>query len=144
MDNCALCGTNVRTLFKAHNEEEYCIDCIRIKFPPYLLLMQYSSGPLYNIETGKYESFRDPKELELCGWEVRMLLDFPNGTIMFYLEYHGDVKCGRCEDYEWGLPGGYCMSQACTDHAKKKQPQERYYPIYKSLFLEWKYGGKLK
>lgn len=141
---CAQCSSNTRTLFEAPNKKEYCAECMRFRYPPYMVLMQYTSGNMYNVETGQYESFRDPKELEMCGWEVRMIMEMPNDTLMIYLEYYGDYKCGRCGDYEWTLAGGNCISSVCMDHREKLPPEKRFYPNRASFYLTWKYGGEIK
>lgn len=145
MDNseaCKGCGSNTRTLHSAVDKKDYCECCFKSKWPPTLLLMKFTAGNMFNIETGVYESIEEPEDLMLCGWEVKMIQELPTGNALVYMEYFGDAACGRCEDYKIPLKGCYCLSQACSNHKEKKAPQDRVYPQWPSFYLNWKYGGK--
>jgi hypothetical protein len=147
MDNsdvCAKCSSNVRTLFRAPNKNDYCIDCIRDIYPPHMTVIKYPTGNMYNTETGMYETITDPEDLEICGWGVKMIQELPNGAFFVYMEFRGDTNCGRCTDYEWGLDGQYCMSSACMNHREKKPIDQRCYPKWPSFYLNWKYPERIK
>lgn len=129
----------------------FCPDCMRSNNPPYMTLINFQQGnykKLWNLEIGMYESFDSIKDLEWCGWLLRSQQEtlyriMPRVMAMVYhLEYHGTVHCGRCVDYKYFTDElTYCMSNACQRVAKPHRspkeidypPQESYWSRYKGL-----------
>lgn len=142
-DSCACCNSNVLTTFKAPNGKEYCAECMRKVYPPYLtfLIFKAPAYNIWNIEMNKYEKFiKRIDNIEWCGWHIRMRQILPSGAELVRMEFLSDkIKCGRCTEYEWTLTGNRCMSVACEEYQFKVPEKERVYPKEASIYLDWKY-----
>jgi len=144
IDACANCKSDAYTLFIAPNKKEYCIHCMRKVYPPFMSFMIFDKDrqpTIWNIESARYEDIDSPYDLNLCGWETRMIQELPNGTMFVYMEYFGEAKCGRCGWYEWGLTGSPCLAKACEEHVDRRRGEELLYPNRSNVYLNWKYGS---
>ena len=139
-DDCAHCGSNTMTTFKAPNKKSYCADCMRIVYPPTISLLTFpgqAKPNIWNLNVGQYEQINNLTDLEMCGWEPRMFQKLPNGTIVVHMEFFGNIKCGRCMNYPWTLTGVRCLSKVCEDMIEFPNTQ---HPQFKSLWLAYKNG----
>lgn len=143
-DSCALCKSNVITTFSAPDNRDYCVTCIKKMYPPYMSFLVFDTKPpnIWNIETGKHEKIGAVADLNMCGWEIKMMQELPTGSVFVYMEYFGDSKCGRCSWYEWGLTGTRCLAQMCEQQVDRRPAVDMVYPNRNNIYLNWKYGRK--
>lgn len=125
---CPTCKKEAGLYSWSSIKEDYvCSECMRRYQPPYMTLVRFHQGSyqkLWNLETGVYENFDKPEELEWCGWEVKSKQDsiysvLPKVNVtVFHLEFHGDFACGRCVEYRhFDKNVSRCLAAACKKQA---------------------------
>ena len=130
---CSECGAMDRVVFLDKKRKRYmCGSCMREYNPPSMTLIKFipsNWNRLWNLEIGEYESINDPKDLADCGWLIRSkqrTLFRPEIEIwaeVYHMELFGDVKCGRCVDYQYFDAGPACLAVACEKMAKSKMAE---------------------
>jgi hypothetical protein len=113
-----------------------------------MTLVDFTDGGhrmLWNIEVGDYETFGDIEDIEWCGWIVRskqktLYRHVPRVvSVVYHLEFHGTVACGRCVDYKFfDSDATPCMSVGCEKLAKPwRDKKDMQFPPERSKYSLW-------
>jgi len=96
--NCDRCKKETRV--GIYTKSGMVCESCHMHIEPYILELSFnrSNGYLYNKTQDTMETIMTPEDFQACGWflrEKRM-----RGVFSYLkLEYHGKVRCSRCENY---------------------------------------------
>jgi hypothetical protein len=139
-----MCKELAEECYMFRNGMYLCPGCMRKVNPPKMTLVTYTPGKaIYNVEVGGYETVDSIHEFETCGWFIRSVQKFKKGQVhrsvvkIYYLEYYGDARCCRCNDYSYfDMFATPCEVSACSKFKTKRKPEERNYPSKGSKYYE--------
>ena len=145
--DCPKCGEYATLYCSDSAHTPVCANCLREWYPPFMTLIKFDQGSyqkLWNLEVGDYEDFDKVSDLELCDWIVKSRMELlyrkePRvKAVVYHMEFHGDVACGRCIHFPFPKDWSECLSQACSKLAKPHRPEhEIQYPPERSKFVQW-------
>jgi len=114
---CARCGEETFTYWYTR-EGSVCDDChIRID-PPTMMITEFLKTKnidrmFFNSTFKVYETEKTFKEFANCGWFIRSIIELPDVSKTYNLEYHGSMICRRFKGYPYPRKWNMCGDAFC-------------------------------
>lgn len=123
VERCSKCGKSELSVFYYVDLKPVCEICKMKMDPPKMLLVKINgltSRSLYNATHRCFEKKKSIEEFTDCGWFVRRIKE-KGGNKYYHLEYHGKLKCPRCEEYKFPFGFYTCIrAKECIGQAGQR------------------------